>query len=222
MEAATAAFLLAFPALFSIVNPVGMAFIFEDMVGALPRPDRARIARQVGLYAFAIMVVALWFGAGILSFFGVSIEALRVAGGLVVLLTSLELLLASDRREARKQEQAAESARPPLDMAFFPLTMPLTTGPGTIAVAIALGAARPEGGRAGFFAGVTLAAAAMAALVWLVYWSADRLAALLTPQAQRIISRLTAFLLLCIGVQIMITGLGGVAADIAANLYKAQ
>ena len=196
-----------------------MAFIFEEMVGGLPRADRARIASLVGVYAFAIMVGALWFGADILSFFGVSIEALRVAGGLVVILTSLELLLAADRREARKQGQAAESARPPLDMAFFPLTMPLTTGPGTIAVAIALGAARPEGGRAGFLVGVTLAAGALAVLVWLVYWSADGLATLLSQQAQRIISRLSAFLLLCIGVQIMITGLGGVAVDIATKLH---
>ena len=107
-----------------------------------------------------------------------------------------------------------------MDMAFFPLTMPLTTGPGTIAVAIALGAARPESGRVGFIAGVTLAAAALALLVWLIYWSADRMATLLSQQAQRIISRMSAFLLLCIGVQIMITGLGGVVADIAANLHK--
>ncbi len=217
---AVAAFLLAFPALFSIVNPVGMAFIFEDMVGALPRADRARIARNVGVYSFAIMAGALWFGAAVMHFFGVSIEALRVAGGLVVVLTSLELLLASDRRETRKQEQAAGSERAAQDMAFFPLTMPLTTGPGTIAVAIALGAARPESGRVGFIAGVTLAAAALALLVWLIYWSADRMATLLSQQAQRIISRMSAFLLLCIGVQIMITGLGGVVADIAANLHK--
>lgn len=219
---ATTAFLLAFPALFSIVNPVGMAFIFEEMVHDLDRVDRVRIAGRVGLYATSIMLGALWFGAALLSFFGVSIEALRVAGGLVIVFTSLELLLQPERKESRKQEQAADTGRAVLDRAFFPLTMPLTTGPGTISVAIALGAERPDAWaeRLLFYGGVSLAACLMGTLIWGVYWSADRLARLLSVSAQRIISRLSAFLLLCIGVQIMINGVGGVALVIDALLRQ--
>ncbi len=218
---ALAAFLLAFPALFSIVNPIGVGFIVEGLIGELSRAERARVVRAVAIYSLCVMLGALWFGAAVLHFFGVSIEALRVAGGLVVVLTSLELLLSPERKTARKQDQATDTGRAPPDMAFFPLTMPLTTGPGTIAVAIALGAQRPEVGRFAFLAGATLAAVALGLLIWLVYWSADRMAKLLSPSAQSIISRLAAFLLLCIGAQIMITGLGGVAVDIQANLHDA-
>ena len=219
MTAATA-FLLAFPALLSIVNPLGMAFIVEDLLRDLDRVERARVVRRVGIYALFVMLGALWFGAAVLSFFGVSIEALRLGGGLVIVLASLELLLRPEVKEARKQEQAEDAARPALDRAFFPITMPLTTGPGTIAVAIALGAERPEPWEARliFYAGVSAAAVAMAVLIWFTYWSADRLARLLSPSAQRIISRLAAFLLLCIGVQIMISGAEGVAAVIQAHL----
>ena len=98
--------------------------------------------------------------------------------------------------------------------------MPLTTGPGTIAVAVALGAERPEGwgARFGFYFGVSAAALAMAALIWAAYRSADRLARLFSPTGQRIVARLGAFLLLCIGVQIMITGTEGVATMVANHL----
>jgi len=215
----TAAFLLAFPALFSIVNPLGMAFVVGDLIGDLGHAERTRTVRMVAFYSLCIMLGALWLGSAIFGFFGVSIEALRVAGGLVVILSSLELLLQPDRRDARKADQAAATAREGSDRAFFPLTMPLTTGPGTIAVAVTLGSARPEGGpQLTFIAGVSAAALAIAGIVWLTYWSAERLGRFISPAGQRIISRLSAFLLLSIGVQIMIGGVIGIAGQIGASL----
>jgi multiple antibiotic resistance protein len=212
------AFLLAFPALFSIVNPLGNAFIIEPLIGDLGRAERSRLVLRVALYSAAVMLAALWAGAAILNFFGVSLSALRLGGGLVILLSSLELLLHAENRDQRKQDQAVTS-RAAADRAFFPITMPLTTGPGTISVAVAIGSERPEawGHRLAFFAGVSAAAAALAGIIWLIYWSADRLAALLSPTTQRIISRLAAFLLLCIGVQIMITGAEGVVAGMQGH-----
>jgi multiple antibiotic resistance protein len=191
------------------------------VLGDLARPERARLVRRVAAYALGVMLVALWGGAAILNFFGISIDALRVGGGLVVTLSSLELLLRPDEREARKQEQADTTRQAP-DRAFFPITMPLTTGPGTISVAVALGAERPEawGPRLAFFGGASAAAVAMAALIWLTYWSADRLAGLVSPSAQRIVSRLSAFLLLCVGMQIMINGALGVASQIQTHLSQ--
>lgn len=216
---ATSAFLLALPTLFSIVNPFGMAFLIEELVGDLSRADRARVVRRVAIYALAVMLGAIWTGSAILSFFGVSIEALRLAGGLVVSLSALELLLRPAQKEARKQEQA-DTTRRAMDMAFYPITMPLTTGPGTIAVAIALASARPDSWapRLQFFAGLSAAAVVMAGLIWVVYLTADRLARLFSPTAQRIVTRLGAFLLLCIGVQIMLTGTLGVASMIAGRV----
>lgn len=208
MNAALAAFLLAFPAFFSIVNPPGGAFIFNEVTAHLPRDERARIAGKVGLYSLFVMLGALWGGAYILNFFGISLAALRLAGGVVVSKHAWDLLSAPERQEARKQEQAGSSGPAGEDIAFFPLTLPFTTGPGTISVAVALGAGRPADGAAllSFFVGVTAAAAAMALCIWIAYRSADRVARLVGGPARRTIARLSAFLLLCIGAQIILTG----------------
>jgi multiple antibiotic resistance protein len=215
---AVSAFLLAFPALFSIVNPLGMAFIFDEIATDLRPGERARLAGRIGFYSLLVILGAMWGGAYLLSFFGISLAALRVAGGTVVALTSWDLLNAPDRHEQHRHEQADPSDRDVRDMAFFPLTMPFTTGPGTISVAITLGAARPAsgGGLLGFCLGATAAAAAIALLVWIAYRSAGRLSALLGASGRRNFARLFAFLLLCVGVQILISGIEDVAATIMA------
>jgi len=169
------------------------------------------LARRVATYSLLVMLVALWAGSYVLAVFGVSIAALRIAGGLLLSGFAWELLGAPERREGRKQEQAAD-AGPADDVAFFPLTLPFTTGPGTIAVAVALGAGHPAMGQgwAAFYAGCSLAAVAMAVVIWLTYCSADRLSQFLGRTGSRTVTRLSAFLLLCIGVQVLINGVVGV------------
>jgi multiple antibiotic resistance protein len=151
-------------------------------------------------------VSALWAGSYVLGFFGVTLAALRVAGGLVVAASAWDLLRMPERHDARKQEQA-QAAEGGDDIAFFPLTLPITTGPGTIAVAIALSSGRPQGTQIGWFLlGTTGAAVAMAIAIWLAFRFADRVVDQLGPTGSRTVTRLFAFLLLCIGVQILITG----------------
>ena len=145
---ANIAFLLAFPSLFSIINPIGGALIFSVYTRAFSRPDRLTTAELVGLYSLMIMFCALWGGAYVLSFFGVSIDALRIAGGTVVALSGWHLLNSGDQHPDRKtsdhQPATGDADDDPKQVAFFPLTLPFTTGPGTIAVAITLGAERPR------------------------------------------------------------------------------
>lgn len=205
---AVTAFLLAFPTLFSIVNPLGTVFIFDEVTAHLTHADRARLAGRVGLYSLLMMLGALWVGAYVLNFFGVTLAALRLAGGLVVGMRSWELLNRPEEHEERKQEQAGPTGQAVIDMAFFPLTMPFTTGPGTISVAVTLGAERPASGLGllAFFVGVSGAAAAVAVVVWIAYRYADRVSGWLGASARRSLSRLIAFLLLCLGVQIFIGG----------------
>ena len=212
------AFLLAFPALFSIVNPIAGAFIFRKATADRTHGQRVALARRVGVYALLVMLVALWAGSAVLSLFGISLAALRIAGGLVLSLFAWGLLDSPDRRDARKQEQAAP-AEGADDVAFFPLTLPFTTGPGTIAVAVTLGAGHPASGAALwlFYGGVSLAAAAMAAVIWFAYANSDRLSALLGRNGSRTVTRLSAFLLLCIGVQLLINGVVDVLAPLLAE-----
>ena len=217
LTTADVAFLLAFPSLFSIINPIGGALIFSAYTRAFAHPDRLRIAGLVGLYSLAVMFGALWTGAYVLNFFGVSIDALRIAGGLVVALSGWHLLNSGeqhpDRKTVDKQTGAADDD--PKQVAFFPLTLPFTTGPGTIAVAITLGAERPRDNAhlLAFFLGVTLAAIANAAIIWIAYRFADRLTAFMGATARQVVVRLSAFLLVCIGVQILVTAVGDLVAQ---------
>jgi multiple antibiotic resistance protein len=220
LNSMAASFLVALPALFSIVNPLGGALIFNQVITTLGAAERVALAWRVAIYAAVVMLSALWIGTSLMSFFGVSIEALRIAGGMVVAAAGWEMLYNAQVNESRKQEQAAPAAGAE-DVAFFPLTMPFTTGPGTIAVAIALSANRPSTTieLVPFFVGLSAAAALVALCVGVFYASADRVVALLGPARARVLTRLSAFLLLCIGVQIFLTG---VQDAIASTLSAAR
>jgi multiple antibiotic resistance protein len=224
-------FLLALSGLVAIVNPIGGAFIFAQVTSAYTHAERVLLSRRIGVYAALVMLGALWAGTPILNFFGVTLAALRVAGGLVVMSSAWTQLNRPEAREARKQAEASGSAgrgsavpSEPVpaaalsEIAFFPLTLPFTTGPGTIAVAITLGANRPAAyaERAGFYLGVTMAALVVAVTVALLYASADRVVALIGPARARVVGRLFAFLLLCVGTQILINGLTDVIAPLLA------
>jgi multiple antibiotic resistance protein len=200
-------FLIAFPALFSIVNPIGGALIYSRVTADRAHPERVKLAWQVAVYSTGVMLVSLWIGATLISFFGVTLSALRVAGGLVVAVSAWELLAQPEQSEDRKHEQAS-MATGASDVAFFPLTMPFTTGPGTISVAIALSASRPQVPLEliPFFIGASGAAVAVAVTIGVCYASADRVVALLGRTGSRVVTRMSAFLLLCIGVQIFLIG----------------
>jgi multiple antibiotic resistance protein len=207
MSGAVQSYLLALSALFSIVNPVAMALIFSQVTAERGRDEKRDLARRIALYSAIIMLGALWGGAYILNFFGVSLAALRIGGGLVVASSAWALLQRPEQTEERKHEQASHATGAD-DVAFYPLTMPFTTGPGTIAVAIAIGSNLPVGGPDAipFALGASAAALTIAAIVLVTYSWADRLVALLGPAQARVVTRLSAFLLLCVGVQITLNG----------------
>jgi multiple antibiotic resistance protein len=215
-----ATFLLAFGALFSIVNPLSGAFIFFGATQGMEPKVRAAVSRWVSIYAFSIVAASLYVGAYVLSFFGISIPVLRVAGGIVVSMSGWRMLNAPDATEQRRSEAPAYPRSldtPPSRIAFYPLTMPLTTGPGTISVAISIGAGRPPGlgtALAQFFVETVAAAVLLALLVYGFYRNSARIADLIGPTGTTIIVRLSAFLLFCIGIQVFWNG----AADLLSAL----
>ena len=201
-------YLLALSALFSIVNPIGSAFIVSQVTADRSHAERVQLAGHIAFYSAIVMLVALWGGAYVLSFFGISLSALRIAGGAVVGINAWHLLQAPERQEAKKQKQAAEAEG--IDaVAFFPLTIPFTAGPGTISVAVAIGSNRPtaESGVLPFVLGASAAAITVALMVWATYAFADRLVAMLGRSKAQVVSRLAAFLLLCVGTQIALNGI---------------
>lgn len=213
------AFLLAFPALFSIVNPLGSAVIFAQVLGQRSHAERSWLAGKVAVFSAAVLLISLWGGSYVLNFFGISLGALRLGGGLVVAYRAWQLLNAPEENEARKEQQA-EPARLTADAAFYPLTMPLTTGPGAISVAVALSAERPPAGHGllAFMSGLSAAALAMSVLIWVAYRYADGVIMVLGSGGARVMSRLVAFLLLCIGTQIMVNGVEDLVSAFLAKL----
>jgi len=207
-----AAWLFGFSALISIINPLGGALVFQGMTRWLTEPERARLARAIAVNSFVVLVVALFLGARVLGFFGISLEALRLAGGLAVAVAGWRMLN-EEPEEARQQRDARAPAAldtAPIErMAFFPLTLPLTTGPGSIAACIALSAERRASALGDVFLGAVAAlliAATVAISVWVAYANAAALARRLGPTGMLVAAKLAAFLLLCIGAQIMLTG----------------
>jgi multiple antibiotic resistance protein len=204
-------FLLAFTALFSIVNPLSGAFIFYTVTAGFDARLRSKLARWIAIYAFAIVSVSLYVGAYVLSFFGVSVPVLRVAGGIVIAMSGWRMLTGPDATEERRNETttAVPELAPPSRMAFYPFTMPLTTGPGTISVAISIGANRPNNvaGVIEFFGETVLAVALLAVTIYLSYRQSARLVKAIGPTGTIVVVRLTAFLLFCIGIQIAWSGL---------------
>ena len=201
------AFLLVYAGLFPIVNPVGGAPIFLALTTS--HTDRVRhvLARRVAVNSFVLLLGSLLVGSHVLQFFGVTIPVLRVAGGLAV--ASFGWRLLRDGVEPTNTAGKVEQGGP--DDAFYPLTMPLTVGPGSIAVAVALGAQRPLGidsvGRMALLDAAAVAGlGAIAATVFFCYRFADRIVAALGASGINVLIRLSAFILLCIGIQIIWSG----------------
>lgn len=200
--------LLGFPALFSITDPFGNSVIFSQLTVHLGRRERTAMARRVGVFALIILLVSLWAGSYVLTFFGITLAALKVGGGLVVAATGWQLLYGGTVAEPEAPEASEAPKAATADMAFFPITMPLLVGPGAISVAITLGAARPDGSvDAAYLLGVSLAAVVVAAIVCLLFTFSDVIGRLLGPAGSRAVKRIVSLLLLTIGVQIMALGL---------------
>jgi multiple antibiotic resistance protein len=215
-------FLLAFTAFFSIVNPLSSAFIFLTATLGCEPKLRKQLARWVAIYAFAIVSVSLYVGAYVLEFFGISLPVLKVAGGIVIALSGWQMLTGPDATEQRRSEttSALPSSLVPSRLAFYPLTMPLTTGPGTISVAISVGSQRPNGFGEPWIAFVfeTLLAVALLSLsVYGFYRNSARIAGAIGATGTTIVMRLSAFLLFCIGIQVFWNG----AAQLLGTLFRA-
>ena len=209
MHEVAQSFLLVYAGLFPIVNPVGSAPIFLALTTNHTDRVRRELARRVAVNSFVLLFGSLFVGSHVLQFFGITIPVLRVAGGLAV--ASFGWRLLRDGVEPTNTADKVEQGGP--DDAFYPLTMPLTVGPGSIAVAVALGAQRPEsrgleslGGIALVAAAAVAALAAIAATVFFCYRFADRMVTALGASGINVLIRLSAFILLCIGIQIIWSG----------------
>src|SRR5271157_1056454 len=203
---------VVFVTLFPVVNPIGDAPIFLALTQQYPQSAQRILARKIAAYGFALLAVSFLFGSIILDFFGISIVVIQIAGGLIVAATGWNLLNQPDA--GPKEQEATESLEDALQHAFYPLTLPITVGPGCISIAITLGAHLRHQAGAGFehgyprhFLAALLGMFLVCVMVMICYSYADRLTRILGRSGTGILIRLSAFILLAIGVQIMSNGL---------------
>jgi multiple antibiotic resistance protein len=201
--------LVTIAALLPIVNPLGAAPIFLSMSADLPPGARHHLARMVARNAFVLLAAAMLIGSYVLQFFGISMPTVRVAGGLLVTANGWRLLNAEDSRELAGPPVTEAWERVMARRAFFPLTFPLTVGPGSVSVAITLGARLPPRGTSALaqFATDMVAVGGVALTVFLSYRFASRLISTLGETGTAVFLRLSAFILMCVGVNITWSGI---------------
>ncbi|AOJ27554.1 MarC family protein [Burkholderia seminalis] len=201
--------LFGFTGLIGIINPFGMAFVFLERTQSLTEAERATLSKQLATNVFFTLLVIFFVGAPVLNFFGISMEALRIGGGFAVAVAGWSMLNAPDVPAGGDVAVHGDDLQKLMARAFFPLTVPLTIGPGSIAAGIALHANRAHTAADYLLSGVvSVAVAALVAFaIWQTYSRATTLARYLGGEGTKVAMRVSAFLLLCVGVQIMLTGL---------------
>jgi len=200
--------LLILTALFPIVNPLGSAPLFLSLTHYYSVEQRKILSRRIALNSIVLIVVSYLIGTHILAFFGISLPVVQVGGSLVLVSAGWAMLKQKDEDSTKSEVHRTVDSKDLLRKAFYPLTLPLTVGPGSISVAITLGANEEHIGHRIIFAviGAVIGAFLIAASVYLCYAFADRLARVLGETAMSVIMRLSSFLLVCIGVQIIWNG----------------
>jgi multiple antibiotic resistance protein len=213
--------ILFFSTLFPVVNPLGDAPIFLLLSRGYSSTARTALARRIAMNSFFLLAASFLIGTHILAFFGISLPVVQVGGGLVVMATGWTML---NQKQEEEPPRAGPHQMSPGDIfrnAFYPLTMPLTVGPGSISIAITLGANSPRHHGFNFlpFIPAIVASVLIALSVFLCYASAERLARLLGTTGMTVIVRLSSFLLVCIGVQILWNGVKALLASLPSPAH---
>lgn len=206
--------------LLPILNPLGIAPVFANLLGDVSRQMEKRVARQVAINCWFMLVGSIFIGSHVLAFFGISLPIVRVSGGILVAISGWHLL-GDSGQEATISKQVVktyddDSSEELKARSFYPISFPLTVGPGTIAASITLGASAPSRlvDRVLSLGSTALGAALTVLIIYLCYRSANKIVNLLGRLGTMVVLRLSAFILLCIGIQILWSGIVGLLAEI--------
>ena len=219
MHDAIKAFFLVFSALFPIVDPLSASPIFLALTRDVLPTTRRDLSWRVTLNSLTLMAGSYFLGSHLLNFFGVSLPAVQVGGGLVVCAFGWTLLMEKDGERSTTPE--AVESEDIFRKVFYPLTLPLTIGPGSISVAITIGASATHnyGVHIPILLPALLAIGLAAASIFLCYRFSDWLAQVLGETGTTVVIRLSAFLLLCIGVQIVWNGINALLGSVQLRVH---
>ncbi len=203
-------------ALFPVVNPVGTAFIVSPYFSGLSDREKKVAVKKITLNAFSICAVTLFVGHWVLEIFGLSIPIIQLAGGIMICKMGWDSL--SDDKEP-EHHSADITATSPFESLkgklFYPITFPITTGAGTISVLFTLSAHSAKAGIHNYFintGAVLLAVVCICILIYVLYLNTKRFIQFLGSKGEKIINRIFAFLIFCVGLQIAVSGIKSLMA----------
>ena len=200
---------MAFSTLFFVMDPLGLLPIFITVTANETPVQRRKTARRASIVAFAILLIFTLFGAYIFRLFGLTLDAFRIAGGVLLLLMALDMLRAQPSRTRSTPEETDDGVQKD-DVAIVPLAMPLLAGPGTVASVMVL-ASQHKDWRYTF---VVLAVVALCCLAsWLILGAAGPLCRLFGHSGIAVFERIMGLLLAAIAIQFMADGALGLLAS---------
>ncbi len=202
-------------ALFPVINPIGSAFIVSPYLTNLTRQEKRSAVKRIVFYAFLLCTISLFAGQYILQAFGISIPVVQLAGGIMICKIGWEFLTSDKDDDDATDKALAESQHSKgyahvKNKLFFPITFPITTGAGTISVLFTLSADSASYDHADFLlntAAILLAIVIMCVLIYIFFFNTETLINYLGSNGEKIVNRLTSFLIFCVGMQIAVTGI---------------
>ena len=197
-----AAIIAAFTTLFIIIDPPGLAPLYIALTQGMSPAQRRAIGLRACLVAMALMLAFLFLGAGLLGFIGISMPAFRIAGGILLFITALDMLF--ERRQSRRKSNADDSNDPGHDPSVFPLAIPLIVGPGAITTIILL-AGQANG--AADFAAIAAVMALNMGLVFGFFLASTSIERILGKTGINVVTRVLGMLLAALAVQFILDGL---------------
>jgi len=204
---------IGFVALFPVVNPIGSAFIVSPYFVGVSRKDRIRFVKKVAIYCFIICAITVLVGHWILELFGLSIPVIQLAGGIMICKIGWEFLTSDDKnvQEKNTTDQVEKEPIPLVEnKLFYPITFPITTGAGTIAVLFTLSANGANSDTSVYLLNIgalLVSIIGICILIFIFYLNTNRLISFIGSRNEQIIDRFMAFLIFCVGLQIAAGGI---------------
>ena len=199
------AFMAAFVALFVIVDPVGIAPVFAGLTQGTSKAHKHSMAWRGTLIGTLILVFFALLGERFLGALGISLDGLRVAGGIMLFIIALEMVF--EKRTERKQESAEEMHEHFEDISVFPVALPLLAGPGAIATIMLL--VSDYGGDMLALGGILAALGVVMLMTLIVFFMAGRVMEFLGPTVNAVLTRLLGVILAALAAQYVLDGLKG-------------
>ena len=193
--------------LLPIINPLSTVPIFLALTSNMPADVRQQQARKACIYAFAILIAFLYASNAIIALFGISLAGIRVAGGLIILVLSFRMLFSGEDDASRVADDVEEVRRAHVDISFTPLAMPAISGPGSIAVIISYASQIPDDQQVAGYLVITLATLITVAITYVVLFFSGRIARFLGEQGIHALTKIMGFLIACIAIQFIASGI---------------